>query len=294
MDSNKGAGSNRGEQDKFYFEKSILLDEKSANSTSMYNEIPVVILFGWWGAFDNQLKKYSQIYTKMGYHTIRFSPSNQLCALQKGKHRSYALKLLNLMKYEYKLERNQILIHIFSNGSFVPVYVNCIRILNKEPKIREEFDFFLPNRKGMIFDSSTGHLKSNFFGSIKFANIVLEGQIKTTALRWIVVIFFCILLEIYKIFKDDDYYQNSINYYLKKDDLMMPTLFMYSKKDKISPHDIITKNIEIRKQNFPQQDISSVLFETGEHVKIYVEHSETYLELIEEHIKKCGLGLDKN
>ena len=281
----------RGEQNKFYFEKSILLDEKNTECTSMYNKIPVVVLLGWSGAQDNQLKKYSQIYSKMGYHTVRFSPSNYFIAFETSKHKNFAVEFLNLIKNEYKLANNPILINNFSNASFIAIYISCVRILNEDSKFREEFDFFMSNRKGMIFDGSVG-LNLGFFHLIKMGNIILQGQIKITALRWLTILLVAILNEIYKLATLGNHHIiESLNYYLHKDVQLMPTLHLYTKTDKIVPHEIVSENIEIRRRNFPQQTIVPVLFETGEHVKIYLEHPEKYLELVKEHIKRCGLEI---
>ena len=55
----------------------------------------------------------------------------------------------------------------------------------------------MSNRKGMIFDGSVG-LNLGFFHLIKMGNIILQGQIKITALRWLTILLVAILNEIYK------------------------------------------------------------------------------------------------
>ena len=69
-----------GQQNVFYFEESKLLktidDANDAIYLKLRETIPVVLLLGWTGGKDAHLKKYSDIYSNLGYHTIRFSPSD--------------------------------------------------------------------------------------------------------------------------------------------------------------------------------------------------------------------------
>jgi len=69
-----------GQQNVFYFEESILLktieDANDANYLKLRETLPVVLLLGWTGGKDSHLKKYAEFYSNLGYHTIRFSPSD--------------------------------------------------------------------------------------------------------------------------------------------------------------------------------------------------------------------------
>jgi hypothetical protein len=69
-----------GQQNVFYFEESKLLetieDANDSNYVKLRETLPVVLLLGWTGGKDAHLKKYSDLYSSLGYHTIRFSPSD--------------------------------------------------------------------------------------------------------------------------------------------------------------------------------------------------------------------------
>lgn len=99
-----------GRQNEFYFERSKLLN--GVENRDLYEKIPVVLLLGWAGTRDQYMRKYEQIYAQLGYHTIRFSPSNFLTLLQTRKHKSYADRLINLID-ELKLKNNTFITHVF-------------------------------------------------------------------------------------------------------------------------------------------------------------------------------------
>lgn len=109
----------KGKQNVFYFEPSKLLpaDINSQKYAELYAEIPVVALLGWAGAQDQHLQKYSSIYSALGYHTIRFSPSSQLSFfVTEATQKAYASEFLELF-HKHNLTRNRLLVHMFSNAS---------------------------------------------------------------------------------------------------------------------------------------------------------------------------------
>lgn len=105
----------RNRQNEFYFERSPILNglsESGPNYQQLYENIPVAMVLGWAGAQDQHVRKYEQIYSKLGYHTIRFSPSNQLTFFQHSLHKSYADRLLDLID-QNKLKNNTYITHFF-------------------------------------------------------------------------------------------------------------------------------------------------------------------------------------
>ena len=108
------------DQNKFYFQPSNLLpaDSSHPDYSRLYAKIPLVCLLGWAGARDQNLKKYANIYSSLGYHTIRFSPSDKLSFFASEQtHKSYADEFLHLLKSKYKLTENPIFVQMFSNAS---------------------------------------------------------------------------------------------------------------------------------------------------------------------------------
>ena len=152
-----------GKQNVFYFEESNLLpaDKTSSSYSKLYKEIPVVAVLGWAGAQDQNVQKYSQIYSSLGYHIIRFSPSHSLTFLGTKKHETFAVEFLELFKTKHNLTENKIFLHMFSNASFFIVYHHLIGLCNfdfsRSGLIRkQENDFFRKNQAGVIYDSALG------------------------------------------------------------------------------------------------------------------------------------------
>lgn len=122
-------------QDTFYFESSKFLPEfKHSNEYSdIYNKTPVVALLGWAGSKPENLQKYAQIYTDMGYHTIQFSPSNKLTFFTGIEtHKALTSQFLDLFR-EQRLTNNPIFLHMFSNAGGKQSYIryNILDTLNK-------------------------------------------------------------------------------------------------------------------------------------------------------------------
>ena len=112
-----------GKQDAFYFEPSKLLpsDATSSKYAKMYAKIPVVAVLGWAGAQDHHLQKYSNIYSELGYHIIRFSPSIQLSFfVSEATHTTYSVEFMELFN-KHNLCQNRLLVHMFSNASGNPL-----------------------------------------------------------------------------------------------------------------------------------------------------------------------------
>lgn len=110
---------NKGEQNVFYFEPSRLLpsDKTLPEYLFLYSKIPVICLLGWAGAQDQHLVKYSRIYSQLGYHTLRFSPSMKITFfITKALQKKYANEFLESFN-NYGIKKNLILVHIFSNAS---------------------------------------------------------------------------------------------------------------------------------------------------------------------------------
>ena len=295
--SNKTVASAPGKQNVFYFTKSKLLNSDKLNeleSTKLYGNIPVVFLLGWTGAKDQHLTKYANIYASMGYHTVRFSPSNKLTFFEKMTHKSYAFKLLDLMKNEYKLTNNKIFIHIFSNAAGFIIYHHMLNIKNGVYNGKEfnnkDYEFMTNNLCGFIGDSNFGwsHNPYDLFNGI---SNLLENQLRNKLVRALVSSAVVATYELYRLATmGKDYFSNALEVLLN-DDLQIPFLFMYSKVDKlISPLEI-QKFIDEKKRRNPNQYIKTVVYDDAEHVLLYAKYPEDYVKHINEHLKLCRIDL---
>jgi len=182
--ANKAESLTPGKQNVFYFTKSKLLNSQKLSELEykkLHDSIPVVLLLGWAGAKDQHLNKYANIYDSMGFHTIRFSPSNSLTFFERSKHKSYNFKLLDLMKNEYKLTNNKIFIHSFSNAGGFILYQHLLNvrsgIYNGKDFNNKDYEFMTTNMCGFISDSGFGwvHNSIDIFSGIYN---LLESQFK--------------------------------------------------------------------------------------------------------------------
>ena len=175
-----------GRQDTFYFEESPqTIAMGQAERAEAYKRTPLVLLFGWAGAKDQNLQKYKSIYSSFGFHTLRFSPSNQLTFFNQSKHKQYAYDLLSLMRNQHELVENPILIHMFSNACGIIMYQHIINEINGTNGVvsNKDYAFFKRNHRGIIFDSSPGMpIPSHLFGGVLD---LTQGHLKSTIARYI-------------------------------------------------------------------------------------------------------------
>ena len=299
----------QGEQNTFYFKKSILISSNIlsvSEHAKLYDSIPVVLLLGWAGARDTHLNKYANIYQSMGYHTVRFSPSENLTFLGMKKHKSYTFKLLDLMKNEYKLTNNKIFIHSFSNACGFIIYQHLLNVrngvYNGKDFNNKDYEFMTSNLCGFIGDSNFGFPHNPidlFFGTVN----LLETQIKSKLVRILVSSTVVTTYELYRLIKfGNDYFSNAYKIMLA-DDLQIPFLFMYSKVDKLINAVEIKKFIDEKQKRYPNQYIKTVVYDDAEHVLLYLKHPEDYIKNINNHLIFCkidmptilnGLNIDKN
>lgn len=141
-------------QNQFYFERSKLLDQvivkdglNDKTYRELYQRIPVVLILGWTGSKDSNVRKYEQIYSDLGYHTIRFAPSNKLTFLKSRLHKLYTNRLVEMIN-QLELRNNTFVTHMFSNAGCFIIYQHLLR----DPAAQ----FFRDNHKSAIYDSALG------------------------------------------------------------------------------------------------------------------------------------------
>ena len=285
-----------GQQNVFYFEESKLLKTLAADHSDyqkLRETIPVILLLGWTGAKDPHLKKYADIYSSMGYHTIRFSPSDYTSFLD--EHKKFTYEMLQLMKNDYNMTKNPILVHTFSNACGFILYHNLINVMNKvyddkSMVYSKEYDFFEKNEKGLIADSGFGWPNNIFDLTVGIYNL-LENQVKIKPIRMVIATSVVALYNAYRLVHlGNDYFANAFRTILN-DKRPLPILFMYSKIDKLISSTEIARFIAKKRQLFPSQYIKSVVYEDAEHVLLYAKYPDDYLKNIIEHIGVCNLDL---
>uniref|UniRef100_A0A8C5SUB7 Transmembrane protein 53 n=1 Tax=Laticauda laticaudata TaxID=8630 RepID=A0A8C5SUB7_LATLA len=90
----------------------------------------VVIMLGWAGCKDRYLEKYSAIYLQKGCLVIRYTAPWRLVFFSESlgikSMQTLAIKLLKLL-FDYKVETNPLLFHVFSNDGFAAAFAEHIR-----------------------------------------------------------------------------------------------------------------------------------------------------------------------
>lgn len=284
-------------QNEFVFEPSNLLpaDEQADNYQHLFKQIPVVCIFGWTGSHDKNLGKFSQIYTDLGYHTIRISPSfGMVFATRPYKHKDYTEKLLQLMRDQYGLAENKIFVHIISNAGACVFLQNVVDIhdsvyvSNDRALDVKDISFFGKNQVGTLFDSCVGlntsyrTLIEGVAGSVSGSALIKYAVgVSIASFVWALLPFF-----------PNNYYVRGFKK-CTMDRRQLPSLFIYSTGDKLIDPAQIAKLCALKRETFPGMYIKQAVFEDAEHVLIYKKYPEQYVELIKEHLKVCDLDMTK-
>jgi hypothetical protein len=252
----------------FYFEKSPLLSQYEHDTemyTKLYEGIPVVLLMGWAGARDQNLKKYNETWLNMGYHVLRFAPSFKLTFLDTHEHPKYAYRLLDMMRLEHKLVKNPIITHFFSNASCGIVYQHVMQEINK-PEGSKDYAFFKNNHKALIYDSAPGWPQSplKLVTGISDLN---KQQIKNSVVRHTISSLIVLYALSYHFVQFGNHYFTRMYNALRDDPRCVPTLSMFSKADKLLSSDNMQQQVEQRKLKQPNLYLKSVVFEDAEHVR---------------------------
>jgi hypothetical protein len=283
----------RKPQNEFYFEKSPLLSKYKSDSqlyAKLFEKIPIVLLMGWAGARDQNLKKYIDIYSNMGYHVLRFAPSFKLTFVDTQEHPKYAYRLLDMMKDEHKLVHNPIITHFFSNASCGIVYQHILSEINKDGGSKE-YDFFKKNHKALIFDSAPGWPVPPI-RLVQGISDLNRYQLKNCLIRYSVSSLIVMYALSYHFFQFGNHYFTRMYNALRDDPRSIPTLSMYSKADKLLSSVNMQHQIEQRKLKQPNLYLKSVVYEDAEHVMIFLKYPERYLELVNEHLKLCKVDMN--
>ena len=74
-----------------------------------------MILFGWPGASDSQMAKYSAMYSSHGYTTVRYTPSWTYNFLNGDKIYKTAQDFFNFFTDQEEFQEEFVFVHVFSN-----------------------------------------------------------------------------------------------------------------------------------------------------------------------------------
>ncbi|XP_013393756.1 transmembrane protein 53-A [Lingula anatina] len=247
---------------------------------------PVVIMLGWVGCHDKTLAKYSAIYEKRGFITIRYTASVEDVFFNQHKLRPIALKLLELLS-DLSLEDNPIFFHVFSNGGGF-VYRYIAEILNSDC----QYDSL--NVRGTVFDSAPSH-RSPFVARRAF---MLTMQHKGFMWRQfmgllvLITIFLKVFIErITSLFRWSS--DTSFGDYwdvMKNDKSRWPQLYLYSKADELVNYRYVEEIIKHRKKL--GVIVMAMCWEDSPHVQHFRVHREAYMAQVYAYVDFCLNSLE--
>lgn len=240
---------------------------------------PVIILFGWAGCVDRYLAKYSEIYQKKGYTTIRYTTSQNVVSpmvIDEGKICNLAENVVELL-IDMKFNSHPIFFHIFSNGG-ATVYRYVSELIRK--KHSEEIMV-----RGCVFDSCPAKVRAS--GFIRASMAMTDGNIFKKYLIALVALLRATIFSVYSVFYN--FFTGKINYYrvwnaLLEEPNICPQLFLFSKADDVCSWDTIQEFAEIRKKK--GVDVTIALFEDSPHVKHLITYREEYQKYVYTFIEK--------
>ncbi|XP_056389123.1 transmembrane protein 53 [Hyla sarda] len=241
---------------------------------------PVVILLGWGGCKDKNLAKYSDIYHKEGCVVIRYTAAWRTVFIAESfglsSLRDQAKKLLELL-FDYDIDKNPIVFHVFSNGGFM-LYRYMVELLHSHRQLSRL------RVVGTIFDSAPGN--RNVLGSVRALNTVLAPR-TNFVLRYLALLLFAILVFVLRILLYPATRFLHKNHYdaMKSDPSLWPHLYLYSHGDKIIAHSDIENMVDIRRRR--HLPTHSVDFEKSEHVCHYRRYPERYAAICRSFLRDC-------
>ena len=278
-----------GQQDVVYTEPSILLDNNATDSvtrSALHDRIPVVVLIGWAGCRDSNLRKYQAIYQSLGYHTIRMSPSIQLVFMHRRRHKPLAYELLDTMRT--KFPHNPSCVHMFSDTSLIVLYQHIISELRRADSA---YSFFARNHRSLIVDSAFAWSDSPLFLFTAIAGLVRFNVVLPLPLRVLLGAALIVGANAYHAVNLGDHYFSRAIRAALDDPRLVPTLALLARNDKLLPFELMNEFHETRRARFPALRHKTIVFDDAEHVKIYAKHADEYVQHVREHLVACGIDL---
>ncbi len=197
------------------------------------------------------------------------------------EHDKLAVDLLNLIKDDCKLDRNPIVIHLFSNTGML-IYRKIM-----EKCMADEYSFVKANLKILIYDSSPGHA-SNRLDFIRNTYELIAKRTNSRLYASLITIAGLVAFTIKHFGRD--YITESIDI-VANDANNVPTLLFYSKVDRMVSYNEVRAFVERRKSVLPDLKIESVEFDDSDHVSHYIKYKDIYLAKLKDNLMESGLAV---
>lgn len=190
--------------------------------------------------------------------------------------REQAKKLLELL-FDYDVDKNPIVFHVFSNGGFM-LYRYMVELLHSDRQLSRL------RVVGTIFDSAPGN--RNVLGSVRALNTVLTPR-TSPPLRYLALLLFAVMVFVLRILLYPATRFLHLSHYdaMKTNPSLWPHLYLYSRSDNIIAHGDIEHMMDSRRRRrLPTQ---SVDFEKSEHVCHYRRYPERYAASCVSFLRDC-------
>lgn len=245
---------------------------------------PVVVLLGWAGCKEKHLAKYSPIYEKKGYITVRVIVPTQTLFFQFYKVTSVAEGLLDVLR-EKGLASHAVVFHVFSNGGCM-IYAHVSELVNTaESKYHDCLSV-----RGVIIDSAPG--KRRILNAVK---AFMATQESSAAVRYILG--FCLLtyLFIFRVLLSWIPIELTCKGFglfdrICEDPMTCPQLFVYSKCDRV----ILYYDVEEAAKRREQRGVTvkRLCWDDSEHVAHLRIHPEVYTHTCQDFAHTCFITPD--
>ena len=229
----------------------------------------LVIIYGFYGASDRALQKYSAIYHDYGFDVLPVRSHLKHFAWPK-----YSIDLANqtlTYLHDNCLGYDTFLVHAFSMGAYN--FTVCLSTMYNNPKL---YSVIQNKISGIVYDSlAIGSLEGMVYG---VAAGISENKLVQWAIPPTMSLYFYLThrhtVAIY------DYYLNIA----EKSPLQVPTLLFYCKNDQLSRYDTIESWMQGWRQmySFP---IYGKVWDKSRHAAHLMVHEAEYLQGLDTFVK---------
>ncbi|KAG5286688.1 hypothetical protein AALO_G00017700 [Alosa alosa] len=241
---------------------------------------PIVILLGWAGCRDKHLVKYSSVYTQQGCITLRYTAPLKTVFISESfgykelKHTAF--KLLETL-YDYEVENNPIIFHVFSNGGFM-LYRYIVELLQRDQQFSNLCVL------GAVVDSAPG--SANVKGALRALRTTLGPNINVF-LRYLLMALFAVTVVLIRIvlYPITKYFHKNHYDALMDRPAPWPQLYLYSRADPVIRYTDVERMVSVLQGK--NLSVQSFDFVTPGHVSLFRDFPEDYSRRCLDFLNSC-------
>lgn len=195
---------------------------------------PVVVVLGWLGGQDRHVKKYSDMYCKMGGG--RVTTVRSLCSIEQGvwkmheRNAAMAQELLDTLESDAELAGRPVILAPFSNGGCQVIEFLLRAAYSGDKKAQS----FVQNRlAGYVYDSCPVKVSTHSISTAMSISFKKHGAI-AEALAYFAFYAFFGLWILGALLGFSELRDAVLHAVLSNDPSRVPTLFVYSQNDEIT------------------------------------------------------------